>query len=124
VHNHRVTRLEPLLGRHPWMLSVLRARAPAPSGLVVGSGMLCDLVWDRLHGRFTRRSSGGVCTKLNVRGLGRAGIARPTHLTAYLSPAPLEIHQHGGGVPTRRHSHAIATTSAAWAVAPGSAPAQ
>jgi hypothetical protein len=53
VEVDRVTRLETIVRASPWMMRVLHAaRACAPPGWWVGGGVLRDLVWDGLHGRF------------------------------------------------------------------------
>jgi hypothetical protein len=45
--------LERLVRGQPWTLSVLAAaRACGAPGCWVGGGVLRDLVWDQLHGRF------------------------------------------------------------------------
>ncbi len=53
MDDDRVARLEAIIRATPWMMRVLgAARACAPAGWWVGGGVLRDLVWDQLHGRF------------------------------------------------------------------------
>jgi hypothetical protein len=53
VEDDRVARLEAIIRATPWMMRMLgAARACAPAEWWVGGGVLRDLVWDRLHGRF------------------------------------------------------------------------
>jgi hypothetical protein len=53
VDEDRAAQLEGIIMATPWMMQVLAAaRACGPPGWWVGGGVLRDLVWDRLHGRF------------------------------------------------------------------------
>jgi hypothetical protein len=53
VDEDRAARLEGIIRATPWTMRVLAAaRACGAPGWWVGGGVLRDLVWDRLHGRF------------------------------------------------------------------------